>query len=161
MDIMPIIWAVLGVLLIASEFFVPGFVIFFFGLGALLTAFISAFDPVISQNLLFQILVWLVSSGASLFVLRRFFSKTFKGKEIGEHDEDELYSGETARVLEDITPNKPGRIKFHGTTWKAISEVEEISKGSLVDIVKKEGISFYVTKSIEQDQITDESNSEV
>lgn len=160
MDIMPVVWAVLGILLIASEFFVPGFVIFFFGLGALISAFISAFDPVISQNLALQIVVWLVSSVGSLFALRRLFSKIFKGREIKEHDEDELDSGQTAEVVDDITPDKPGRIRFHGTTWKAVSEVEELSKGTLVDILRKDGISYHVTKSLHHNQITDESDSE-
>ena len=39
------IWAILGLLLILLEFFVPQFVIFFFGVGALLTAAITALVP--------------------------------------------------------------------------------------------------------------------
>ena len=39
------IWAILGLLLILVEFFVPQFVIFFFGVGALVTAAVTALVP--------------------------------------------------------------------------------------------------------------------
>ncbi|HUV08829.1 MAG TPA: hypothetical protein VMX75_13935 [Spirochaetia bacterium] len=45
MDSLPFIWSVAGILMMISETFIPGFVIFFFGLGALANGLLTAVFP--------------------------------------------------------------------------------------------------------------------
>ena len=63
LDYFPYIWAGLGLLLILIEFTAPGFVIFFFGVGALITAGLVAVFP--SLSLSWQMVFWLVLSTAT------------------------------------------------------------------------------------------------
>ncbi len=140
------IWAVIGLLFIGSEFFVPGLVIIFFGAGALLTSLFSAIIPGVRWNLALQIVIWLASSGLSLVFLRKYLSKVFRGKTLVSDGSDP--SGKTAQVTERITPKVHGRVHFQGTTWKATSYNESFEPGETVEILKEEGLTLIVTKSI-------------
>ena len=142
-----LVWAILGLVLIGSEFIVPEFVIFFFGLGALAMSLLTALLPGLGVQIPIQIVLWLAMSGVSLFALRRTFSRVFKGT-LFDRSGDLDAGGRTARVTERIEPDKPGRISYHGTTWKAISYDESIDAGETVEILKKEGMSFLVTRSM-------------
>ena len=146
MGFIPYIWAALGLLLIGAEFFMPAFVIVFFGLGAFLTALLTAIIPGLKSGITLQIVTWLASSGLSLFFLRRYFSKVFKGN-LAPAAENEN-AGRTATVVEAITPDEPGRIRFQGTTWKAISYDESFEPGETVEILKEENLTFVVTRSL-------------
>jgi membrane protein implicated in regulation of membrane protease activity len=145
LTILPYIWGIGGILLIISEFFMPGFVVFFFGVGALLNALLLVLIPPLRNNLLLQIMVWLAASSLLLFTLRRVFSKVFKGRTAAAKDE---FSGQKAEVIEDIAPEKPGRIRFQGTSWKAISYDEYLQVGDSVEILKKENLTLVITRSI-------------
>ena len=140
------IWAVIGLLFIGSEFLIPGLVIIFFGAGALLTSILSAIIPGLRWNVAMQIIVWLASSGLSLAFLRKYLSKVFRGKTI--IDDGQEPSGKTAEVTERITPDQTGRVHFGGTTWTASSYSEVFEPGEVVEILKEEGLTLIVTKSI-------------
>jgi membrane protein implicated in regulation of membrane protease activity len=131
---------------------VPGFVIFFFGSGALLTGLLSWLIPGLSGNFLAQILIWLGSSALSLGFLRKRLSSIFTGTLLsgsdGKQIESDEDSGLTAQVVQKITPEKSGRISLHGTTWTAKSFDEQFEPGETVAILKKEGMSYWVTRSI-------------
>lgn len=144
---MPLIWAVAGLALILAEFIVPEFVIFFFGLGALLNSLLVALIPALSGSILLQIGIWLGFSTASLFAFRRYFSRWFKGRKYVEDDQSELV-GSKAEVLEDISPDSPGRIRFGGTSWTAVSLDAAFKKGETVSIIKREGTRYLVTDII-------------
>lgn len=143
----PLIWAIAGLALILAEFVVPEFVIFFFGLGALLNSLVLALVPSLADNILVQILSWLGFSTLTLFGFRRYFSRWFKGRRFEEDDHGELV-GRKAEVLEEITPEKPGRIRFGGTSWVAFTYDESFAKGETVQIIRREGMRFLVTGSI-------------
>jgi membrane protein implicated in regulation of membrane protease activity len=144
MDFAAIFWAILGFLMVISEFFIPGLVIIFFGAGALLTALLTAIIPGLSALMIPQILMWVGFSSLSLISLRRYFKRIFTGQMItaGEHDYDD--GGKTAKVLETIKPDSPGRISYKGTSWEARSFDKTYKKGSRVWILKKEGMAYYV-----------------
>ncbi|HUX20238.1 MAG TPA: NfeD family protein, partial [Spirochaetia bacterium] len=142
----PYIWAAIGLLFMGAEFFLPGFVIFFFGLGSLVTALLSWLLPGLKSHITLQILLWLASSGLSLYFLRRYFSKIFRGNILP--NEESEYAGKTAVVLEAITPENPGRVRFQGTSWQAISYDESFAPGDTVEILKEENLTFVVTGSI-------------
>jgi membrane protein implicated in regulation of membrane protease activity len=139
-----LVWFAIGVILILLEFMVPGVILVFFGIGAILTAALSWFG--ILPGPTWQLIFFCVSSLGLLFGLRKYFSKFFKGDVAGEdgYSESREYAGEKARVTTAISPNSPdGRIQFEGTEWKAVSS-RYIPEGEIVEIVEKKNITFTV-----------------
>lgn len=147
----PFIWALFGLLMMLSEFFIPGFVIFFFGSGAIITSLLTFLFPFIKIRIPLQLLIWLAASGITLFSLRRYLSRIFKGKLIGK-DNDEEFIGKRVLVVEKITPESPGRIRLSGTTWKAESYDEVFESGEYAEIIEKKNMTFTVTKKILEDE---------
>jgi membrane protein implicated in regulation of membrane protease activity len=143
------VWGLSGLILIAAEMLVPGFVIFFFGAGALLTAIVAALIAPVGASFGLQGLIWGISSVVSLIFLRRKFSKVFRGTVLNRQREEDL--GENARVTERITPENPGRVRYQGTSWKAISYTETFEAGEEVSIVQEDGLTLVVSAPIVQD----------
>ena len=93
-----------------------------------------------------QILIWLGASGLSLALLRRYLSRVFKGGTLIEDGSEP--SGKSAEVIKAISPDKPGRIRFEGTTWIAESYTESLQPGDAVEILEQNGLTMIVTGSI-------------
>lgn len=145
MDFLPYIWILAGVLLAGLELLTPGFVVIFFGIGAVITGVLSLFIPGLSADLLIQFLIWAASSVGSLALFRRFFKKTFRGKVIEDDGRDE-YVGQIAEVTDAISPDKPGWVKFQGTSWKAITYDAPLKPGDTAEIMKKDNLTLVVSK---------------
>ncbi|MEX2443391.1 MAG: NfeD family protein [Alkalispirochaeta sp.] len=139
------LWAVIGLVLILSEFAVPQFVVFFFGLGALLNALLVALIPGLQPRIPLQIALWAVTSGVSLAFLRRYAARWFRGDDLEPGAEGDDATGKTAVVTERIAPDHPGRIRFRGTTWQAKSFDETIVEGTTVTILQQESLAYIVT----------------
>ena len=93
--------------------------------------------------------IWAGSSVLSLVILRRRFAKIFRGTILNpERDED---VGKVAEVTERITPDNPGRVRYQGTTWKAISYTETFDPGEKVQIIKEENLTLIVSSPILED----------
>lgn len=137
------LWLLAGVLLILAEFFAPGVIIVFFGVGAILTSITTwlGWTPGVGT----QAAVFAISSVTLLFGLRRYLKKWFVGDSAnlnGESDDD--FTGREARVVGDL----PGRggdglVEIKGTNWKARSEAP-IPAGETVIIERRDGLTFYV-----------------
>ncbi|MDA3941324.1 MAG: NfeD family protein [Spirochaetia bacterium] len=145
----PFLWSLLGLLLITAEMFIPGFVIFFFGSGAIITGFLSVLIPGLSSNFALQGIIWILSSVFTFGFFRKKFTKIFRGTILNKEIETDL--GCTVKVIEAITPEKPGRVRYQGTSWKAISYTESFEPGSMVDIIKEESLTFIVSSTIFED----------
>jgi membrane protein implicated in regulation of membrane protease activity len=134
-------WFLIGLVLFLLELIIPGFFIFFFGLGAWVTALIClAGEP--DTNL--QIIIFAITSVLSLIGLRRIIQKRFfysKGKE-SEEVEDE-FTGKEALAVSDFGDLKTGKVEFKGTLWKAES-TSEIKTGQRVMILQKENFKLIV-----------------
>ncbi|MDB6079998.1 MAG: hypothetical protein JWO82_3745, partial [Akkermansiaceae bacterium] len=93
-----IAWLLFGVVLIALEFFAPGVILVFFGLGAIIASLTTwtGLTPELGE----QTMVFGISSLVLLFGLRHFVKKWFVGHTQhsgGNHDDD--FTGKEARVL--------------------------------------------------------------
>jgi len=136
-----LLWFAIGLILLLLELVIPGFFIFFFGLGAWVTALVCLIgDP--SANL--QIIIFAVTSVITLIALRRIIQKKFfysKGKE-SEDVEDE-FTGKEALALNDFGDDKTGKVEFKGTTWAAGSK-SEIKEGQRVIIIEKDSFKLLV-----------------
>ena len=128
------IWIFIGIILLLSEFLIPGFTIFFFGIGALVTSVILLFIPTLSEIIWLQITIFLIISIVLLVFLRRHFTSTLKGEIYHERVD---YVGQKCKVIEAVSKAKPGRILYQGTTWTAYSENEKIYKNQEAEIIGK------------------------
>ena len=138
------VWIIVGLVIMSMELFLPGFILCFFGLGAVLTGLLMIFVPMGVNT---QLVVFAVLSIVLLVFFRRFAQGYFTGR-ISNMDPKgspmENHAGETAIVTEDIVPNSPrGKVEFNGTMWNADSDVE-ILKGVKVTIMQRHGLTFKV-----------------
>lgn len=140
-----LVWFVVGLILLLAEFAIPGLIIIFFGIGAWFTALLIGLGIIESFNL--QLIVFLVSSLASLIFLRKKGKKYFEGRVSGklsaEQSLDDI-SGEKAVVTSTIIPKKVGgKVEYNGTTWEAESDVT-LEPGLTVEIVTRKNLTLVV-----------------
>ena len=141
----PAIWLALGIILVAMEIIVPGFVIFWFGLSGLITAFFS-FTGIIEN----QIYLWILFFVSSIAFLSLWFSVLKKrfSKEKDERDPTLIHLG--GKCIADIEKGRPGEVElyenYHGLTkWKAES-YETILAGEEIQVVEASGIKLIVKR---------------
>jgi len=136
-----LIWFLLGLVLFLLELVIPGFFIFFFGLGAWVTALICLIgEP--STNL--QIIIFAVVSVLSLVALRKMMQKKFfyHDENLSDRVEDE-FTGKDATAIEDFSSENTGKVEFKGTSWKAESSTQ-VKAGQTVIIKSKEDFKLKV-----------------
>jgi len=143
-QILPIIWVVLGVALMIAEIFTLGFVLFWFGIGAIA----AAFAGFLGAGIGLQFLVFAVVSIALTATSRMIFSKYLPG--IGEHYKTAVNSlpGKVGTVT-GVTKGalNEAAVKVYGSTWTAypIDDVE-LTEGEKVEVVEVKGSSLYVRR---------------
>jgi membrane protein implicated in regulation of membrane protease activity len=136
-----IFWFILGLGLFLLELVVPGFFIFFFGLGAWLTALVCLIGHP-GTNL--QIIIFAVTSVISLIALRRIIQKKFfYSKGTQSEDVEDEFTGKEALASVDFGGIKKGKVEFKGTTWTAESS-SEITEGQRVIVIKKDSFKLIV-----------------
>ncbi|MCD4829961.1 MAG: NfeD family protein [Candidatus Cloacimonetes bacterium] len=140
-----LIWFIVGIALILAEFIMPGLIVAFFGLGALVAALTTVIG--LTTSFTWQMVVFIVVAVASLFLLRRFLKKTFLGKTEGRDVEEfNVDIGKIVPVTEEINAlHGTGRVKYQGTPWKATCE-DIIPEGDNVRITGKDNITLLVEK---------------
>ena len=128
-------WFILGLGLFLLELVIPGFFIFFFGLGAWVTALVCLIgNP--GTNL--QIIIFAISSTLLLLALRRIIQKKFlNSKSTQSDDVEDEFTGKEALATIDFGGMKHGKVEFKGTTWTAESE-SEIKEGQRVITIEKD-----------------------
>ena len=134
-------WFILGLGFFLMELIIPGFFIFFFGLGAWITALICLVaDPSINM----QIIIFAITSVLSLIGLRRIIQKKFFYSRENKSDEvEDEFTGKEGLAVADFGGMHTGKVEFKGTTWTAES-TSEIIKGQRVVIMQKESFKLIV-----------------
>jgi membrane protein implicated in regulation of membrane protease activity len=136
-------WIVLGALLIILELVVPGAVLVFLGIGALLVALLTWLG--LLQTWVASITAWFVISLALLLVLRGFFQRFISGDEEKHNtDEDADAYGSIVEIVETITPENEGRIRYRGTTWQAACYDHTLEVGEWAQIIFRENLLWIV-----------------
>ncbi len=141
-----ILWLVLAVGLIVAEIFTLGFVLLWFGIGALAAALVGF----LGLGLVWQFLAFsVVSIGLTIM------SRTILAKYFGHGEHDRLKSGVDAlpgKVGTVTTASKgalnEGAVKVFGSTWTAypIDGDETLVEGEKVEVVEVKGSSIYVKR---------------
>ncbi len=140
-------WLIIGVMLFFLELAVPGFILFFFALGALATALVAWLSPI---SLAWQLALFILASLVSLLGLRNVIQSKMMGSnsptEEGK-DEDVMHAipGEKGVVSMTIASPAEGRIKYSGTSWRATAD-EKIEEGEIVAIIRQKDLVIHVEK---------------
>ncbi len=142
MDISPVlVWFLLGIAFFFTELALPGFVLFFLGIGAWCTALILA---VIEMDLTVQMIIFLVGSLLSLILLRSWLRSVFLGDSSDKYDAVNMDSAPTTGVvIEAVVPPAYGRVQYGGSFWRATAD-EAIVEGTVVEIVEKKDLIIQV-----------------
>ncbi|HMS33415.1 MAG TPA: NfeD family protein [Ignavibacteria bacterium] len=142
MDNYSLIWFIAGIILLFAELIMPGFIIFFFGIGSLVTALLTYLFNI--ESVIIQLMIFLVTSLLSLALLRKYFGKLFKGKTGSDKILKDEFIGKRAVVIKEIKPNSlKGKIEFNGTHWEADSEIH-IEKDTVVEITERRDLTLIV-----------------
>ncbi len=143
-----VFWLSLGLILAVSEFVVPGFVIIFFGAGAIVTGVVKLLFSGLPDGI--ALLIFTLSSLFSLLLFRKFFRKSVaSGKVIrnGNTEEtgdvDESCVGRKVSVVEAIAPGKAGKVELNGSNWTAESE-ENLAPGTSAVVTARKGLTLTV-----------------
>lgn len=143
------VWALIGVVCIGLELMLPGFVIFFFGVGALATALLSLI-PFVSDQVWIQVIAFIAFSVSTLVFFRRRFRRFFSGTVFDERKDaakDEAI-GDWATVVETASVTVDGRIRHKGTTWKARTRSGEAMAGTQARILAREGMTYIIEAAV-------------
>ena len=143
-----VLWCILGAILIVAEIFTSGFVLFWFGIGALAAAF-AGFIGV--DSLVIQFLIFAGVSTALTAASRTIFINYFSRERTG----DSLRSGVDAmpgKIGTVVSSSKgalnEGAVKVFGSTWTAYPAPGEapLEAGERVSVERIEGASIYVRR---------------
>ncbi len=146
-----LVWLVVGVLLLLSEVWAPGFVVGFLGIAAMIVAGGRWIGLI--EGLPMSFGVWIVCSVVLVLALRRVVRRWFPSDEMRENTEEENEAfGLVVEVTEDIDDEgQTGRIRYQGTSWPAQSTSGVIPAGKKARLVcrAKEGLGWLVEPEIE------------
>jgi len=136
-----VFWFVFSLIFFVLELMMPGFFIFFFGLGACVTAIVCLIG---NPGINLQIIIFLTVSVLSLLALRKMMKKKlfFTEDEESKNIEEEFLEKEAVAIV-DFDDSYRGKVEFKGTTWKAEAGMP-IKNGQIVKIIDKEGLTLKV-----------------
>ncbi|MDT5156047.1 MAG: hypothetical protein QOH51_404 [Acidobacteriota bacterium] len=147
-DLIWILWTILGVILIIAEVFTPGFVLLWFGVGALvaaLSSFLGATFPA-------QFLLFISISSILTALSRTIFVKYFTGRD----EPDGIRMGAASmpgQVGTVVTSSQgalnEGAVKVFGSIWTAYPAEGEppLEAGDRVVVERLQGASIYVRRA--------------
>lgn len=130
-----LIWLVIALAFIVAELISFGFILVFFGLGAVIAGLCAYFFGIALE---WQLLIFIVSSLIAIILLRKLGIKTFRGNENNTVDDDyhNAIIGQTAMVTKDIVPPALGEVKYSGSFWPATADTA-IAAGKMVEITAR------------------------
>jgi len=133
-----LVWFLIGLALLLSEFMLPGIILVFFGVGAWIVALTTWIGLTGGTA---------VSSILLLVLLRRWFRARFLGHKTGEqdplHNLDDL-TGEAVTVSTAIEPGSAGgKVEYKGASWSARCETP-LAAGSRAIVTAADGITLVV-----------------
>jgi len=143
-----IFWAILGAVLVVAEVFTSGFVLLWFGIGALaagLAGFLGV-NSIILQFLIFAI-VSIALTAASRTIFVNYFSREKSGGDLKSGVES--LPGKIGTVVSSSHgAMHEGAVKVFGSTWTAYpAEGEEpLEAGDRVEVTRVQGASIYVRR---------------
>ena len=142
-----IIWTVLGVLLIIGEVFTPGFVLLWFGVGALAAALAGAIGLGYAAQFLIFIVVSVALTAASRTIFVNYFTREGDGPKL-RTGVDSLPGQVGTVVGSSQGALGEGAVRVYGSVWTAYpAEGEDpLEAGDRVMVERVQGASIYVRR---------------
>src|SRR6266446_6287614 len=155
-DLFWILWCVLGAILIVAEIFTSGFVLLWFGVGALAAALAGmvGIDSLVLQFLIFAgVSIGLTAASRTIFV--NYFSREKTGDSL-RTGVDSLPGKIGTVVSSSRGALNEGAVKVFGSTWTAYPAAgeEPLEAGDRVAVERVQGASIYVRR-VEAEQSRD------
>ncbi|HEU0253205.1 MAG TPA: NfeD family protein [Pyrinomonadaceae bacterium] len=143
-----VLWCILGAILIVAEIFTSGFVLLWFGIGALLAAF-AGFIGI--DSLVIQFMIFAGTSIALTAASRTIFLNYFSREQSGQSLRSgvDALPGKIGTVVSSSTGAlHEGAVKVFGSTWTAYPAPGELplEAGERVCVESVEGASIYVRR---------------
>ena len=138
------LWLIVGLALIATELFLPGFVVVFLGIAAILVACFRWMG--LLSGLVESFTVWFITSMVLLIGLRHFAMKWFPSETSYQMtDEDVEAIGTIVEVIDTVgNSDQKGRIRFAGTSWPAVTREGSISAGTKAKLLYRDNLVWTV-----------------
>lgn len=137
------IWLVFGLVLMGLELVIPGLVVVFLGLAALVVA--GGLGLGLISGWVAALTTWFVTSTVLTLGLRSAFTRFLPGssrKQLTDEDLDAF--GEVATVVVEVGPNAGGRIRFRGTTWAAETTSDTLAVGTKARVIARDNLVWIV-----------------
>jgi membrane protein implicated in regulation of membrane protease activity len=141
-----LLWIVLGVILIIAEIFTLGFVLFWFGVGAIAAALTGWLGFGFGWQFLVFAIVSIVLTAMSRVILTNYFSpSTDNSIKMGM---DSLPGQIGTVTIASKGALREAAVKVYGSTWTAFPIDNEmfLVEGEKVEVVRVQGSSLYVQK---------------
>ncbi len=140
---MTLIWFGLALALIVIELITVNLVTIWFAIGAILALITAS----ITDNVVLQLIVFIVTSIISLLLTKSFVQK-IKKRGIEPTNLDRVV-GKTGIVTKEISKNAYGEVKVEGSIWTAKSN-QTIKEKSQVKVLKIDGVRLLVEEVKEE-----------
>jgi membrane protein implicated in regulation of membrane protease activity len=144
-----VVWLIIATLFAAAEVFTTGFVLLWFGVGALAASILALLGV---ESPAAQVIVFLLVSIAlviaSRTILERIFKRTAEGEELRSGVETMI--GKCGTVVESSrAPLNEGAVKIYGTVWTAFPAEGEwpLKEGDSVSVERIEGNAIFVRRT--------------
>ena len=133
------IWLIISGIFFVAEIITTGFLIFWFGIGALAAMIVSLFCDIIFV----QALVFVIVSVILMIFTRPLVEKIISIRDTIPTNVYKIKNKE-GYVIEDLNNiDYSGKVKVYGELWSAISDVP-LSKGTKVKILDVDGVKLKV-----------------
>ncbi len=138
------IWLLIAFICFIMEIFIPSFVLFNFGIGALFGTIAASINLPVE----WQIIIFSAGTLLSFFLIRPFMKKYAYRRSHNVKTNVDAMAGRKTQVTETIDNlNNHGQIMLDGDTWQARSLSNEIiPKGEIVEIIQVNSIIITVQK---------------
>lgn len=141
----PAVWIIGGLIIAALEMIVPGFVIIWFGVAAVVTGILALFV----RNTYVQLGTFAVMSGLLVF-LAQWISRRITRPEPEPAGANRM-PGAVGVVVQKIVPGEVGRVKVTGEEWRAEANVA-LAPGRRIRVLRVEGTRLIVEPAGERSE---------
>lgn len=132
-----------GLLLMVVETVVPGGVAGFLGLGGLVVAGLRAMGFLV--NPWTAIVTWVFLSVGLTIALRPIALRFVQGNvSLDLTDEDAEAMGQTVQVVAEVGEDDPGRIRYRGAEWDALSVEGTLPEGATAKLLYRDNLTWIV-----------------
>jgi len=142
-DMITWVWLIAGLVLIAMELFIPGLVVCFLGLGAMIVA-VLRWSGLIT-GVVASFTVWFITSIALLIGLRHLLLRWVPSEStytVADEDLDAV--GAIVEVVQEVSEISQGRIRYAGTTWPATTRHGTLLPGQKARLLYRDNLVWVI-----------------